>query len=842
MLKDKKNIIFVIALTVNALLVFLPVYDTVNYSFWIRSILTIHNNLPAFYYNINPGGFFTAIFLVPMSVVYSFTSSFYYTAVVTKVIILLFFLMAVYLFSRIMESYVDDKNATQFITLLYILSPGILFVNFIWSEADIISVFFVTLSVYFLRIRPMRKDNINEVLFGVSIFISILFFLYPVILLPSFVYFTKGSRRRFSLITTLMLGGIIFAALDLLLFQGHLYNYVSSLSGTSSELAPGGLKSGLFYNFQFFGLQKESVEIVLVLFLAIVIPYILKRLNLSEFKVEFIIIAVFLFVSPVINRDNFLFVLPFLFLATIEPLGKVLSKKKTVAISLFLLLPLFSAISGSVNNTHGIFYWFYPLLHESGPSLLSKIQQTITVPAYNLYFILILFISITIILYGGRKDLVSPAENIIHKRVGKKAFKIIMITIAIVILIIASISIIYNDSNNSVFIENPREFPLLYFYPENNLNSTISVPVGSDSYSLQGDNLVVPSNMHDLILEDSLLNESYNISGKYAMSHTSGLANLSYSQLMGGSNWKLSDISMINNISFSTVDNLNSSSNILGKTFVPYIGNESVFNPGMTNSLTYRVQSSSLDNNTYAIFFMQPKNHTREEVPVCISSNNNVLYVSSMNYQYSITGHVLNTSYYRNTSTIYSENSLGRWNYILINGEKGKISITMDGLSQVELFKNSKYITISVGSYLYNKSRIYDGVETQLLLSNRSRISFEQRLEMCNFSGWKSLGNINYYKSFNFRIVTENGNGKLMINSSIFRLNNSSFLYMGKLGGSESIMISISHLSVHYDGSTGYYLIPLFLAFSLPVVFGLLSTIYIMMSDSNFLTFKKEKN
>jgi hypothetical protein len=842
MLKDKKNIIFVIALTVNALLVLVPTYDTVNYSFWIRSILTIHNNLPAFYYSINPGGFFTAIFLVPMSVVYSFTSSFYYTAVATKSIILLFFLMSVYLFSSIMESYVDDKNSARFITLLYILSPGILFVNFIWSEVDIISVFFVTLSVYFLRIRPIRRDNINEAFFGLSIFISILFFLYPVILLPSFIYFTRGARKRVSLIITLILGGIIFAALDLLLFQGHLYNYVSSLSGTSTDLSPGALKSGLFYNFQFFGLQKESIEIVLVLFLAIVIPYILKQLNLSEFKVEFIIIAVFLFVSPVLNRDNFLFVLPFLFLATIEPLGKVMSKKKTVAMSLFLLLPLFSAISGSVNNAYGIFYWFYPLLHDSGPLIISKIQQTITVPAYNLYFILILFISITIILYGDRRELVSPVRNTIHKGVGKKAFKIIMITIAIVILIIAPISIIYNDSNNNISIENPGEFPLLYFYPENNLNSTISVPVGSDSYSLHGDNLEIPSSMHDLILEDSLLNESYNISGKYAMSHTSGLANLSYTQIMGGSNWKLSDISMMSNISFSTVDNLNLSVNTIGKTFVPYIGNQSVFNPGMTNSLTYRVQSSSLDNNTYAIFFMQPKNLTREEVPVCISSNNNVLYVSSMNCQYSITGHVLNTSYYRNTSSIYSENSLGRWNYVLINEKQGAMSITMDGISQAELFKNSKYITISVGSSLYNKSRIYDGVETQLLLSNRSRISFEQRLEMCNFSKWKSLGNINYYKSFNFRIVTENGNGKMMINSSIFKLNNSSFIYMGKLGGTESITISISHLSVHYDGSTGYYLIPLFLAFSLPVFFGLLSTIYIMMSDSNVLTLKKEKN
>ena len=102
----------------------------------------------------------------------------------------------------------------------------------------------------------------------------------------------------------------------------------------------------------------------------------------------------------------------------------------------------------------------------------------------------------------------------IPKGVGRKSFKIIMITTAIVILIIAPISIIYNESNNNVSIENPREFPLLYFYPENNLNSTISVPVGSDSYSLHGDNLEIPSSMHDLILEDSLLNESYNISGK----------------------------------------------------------------------------------------------------------------------------------------------------------------------------------------------------------------------------------------------------------------------------------------------------------------------------------------
>ena len=82
MMKLKTDRIIALAILINIFLVLLPTYDTFNYSSWVQSILTIHNNLPAFYYNINPGGLFTAIFLVPMSLTYSFTTSFYITAVV----------------------------------------------------------------------------------------------------------------------------------------------------------------------------------------------------------------------------------------------------------------------------------------------------------------------------------------------------------------------------------------------------------------------------------------------------------------------------------------------------------------------------------------------------------------------------------------------------------------------------------------------------------------------------------------------------------------------------------------------------------------------------------------
>ena len=172
MMKLKTDRIIALAILINIFLVLLPTYDTFNYSSWVQSILTIHNNLPAFYYNINPGGLFTAIFLVPMSLTYSFTTSFYITAVVTKAIILLFFLMSVYLFSKMMESYTDNRSSVNFATILYLLSPGILFVNFVWSEMDIISVFFVTLAIYFLRIRPIRMKNMNDIFFAVSIFIK----------------------------------------------------------------------------------------------------------------------------------------------------------------------------------------------------------------------------------------------------------------------------------------------------------------------------------------------------------------------------------------------------------------------------------------------------------------------------------------------------------------------------------------------------------------------------------------------------------------------------------------------------------------------------------------------
>ena len=841
MMKLKTDRIIALAILINIFLVLLPTYDTFNYSSWVQSILTIHNNLPAFYYNINPGGLFTAIFLVPMSLTYSFTTSFYITAVVTKAIILLFFLMSVYLFSKMMESYTDNRSSVNFATILYLLSPGILFVNFVWSEMDIISVFFVTLAIYFLRIRPIRMKNMNDIFFAVSIFISILSFLYPVILLPSFVYFTKGSRNKINLLVTLTIGGIIFAAMDLVLFQGHLYNYVSSLSGTSTTLTPGGLRTGLFYYFQFFGLQKESIEIVLVLFLAIVIPYILKQLNLDEFKVQFIILAVFLFISPVINRDNFLFVLPFLFLAALEPLGKTMSKGKITVMSLFLLLPLFSAVSGGVNNTYGIFYWFYPVLHESGPILFAKIQQTIIVPAYNLYFITILFVSITLLLIGNRKEIIVKFDRITQDGWNSKVPKLFVITIVLVILIIAPISVIYNNSNNNVSIKNPKEFPILYFYPENNLNSTFAVPVGSDSFSLHDNKLEIPSNLHNLILEDSLMNETYGISGNYQMSNTSSLPNLSFSQLIGGQRWSVSDVSMLYNKSFLPVSNKNHSSVLTEKNFIPYIGNQSAFNPLTANQMIYRLNYSNMSNNTYLVFFKQPINLTREQVPICLSSGQNLIYITSQYYQYTITDHVRNTSLYSNNSIPINEHTIAKWNYILINKKSDELSLTMDGTTQTDLFGNCKSVTISIGSMMNNSSSSFNGTETGLISSNTSKVSYVQRILVCDDSSWKSMGKINNEESLIFKIKTNYTTGNLSLNSKVFQLKDNSYFYVGKLGGNENITITINHLNVNYEGSSGYYLIPLFLAFSIPVSFGILSTLYIAFLESDLRMFKNGK-
>ena len=202
--------------------------------------------------------------------------------------------------------------------------------------------------------------------------------------------------------------------------------------------------------------------------------------------------------------DNFLFIVPFVFLAGVGARISSISRLRIVMLTSLLYIPIvFAPFVYSHQNVYGLFYWFYPLIHFNGPPVDSLLISNILVPSYNLLFMLLLYISITISLFKSNLNQHSPENSIflfvlpkMHKNNFK--FKKLFAILILVVLMSIPISFIYNYTNNSISVNTPDNFPLLYFYPESHENSSICLPTSNDSYSIHNNVLSIPSTMPTL--------------------------------------------------------------------------------------------------------------------------------------------------------------------------------------------------------------------------------------------------------------------------------------------------------------------------------------------------------
>ena len=139
---SRKHGLLIVILIVDIVLTILPIYDTYNVSTWIREGLAFQRSFPAYQGSLNPAGFFISIITLPVSLAYSFFQSIYISALMLKLVLLIFFLMFAYLMYCFLRFYSVNIRIRNFIMLMILLNPGILFVTFIWAEIDIIPVFF----------------------------------------------------------------------------------------------------------------------------------------------------------------------------------------------------------------------------------------------------------------------------------------------------------------------------------------------------------------------------------------------------------------------------------------------------------------------------------------------------------------------------------------------------------------------------------------------------------------------------------------------------------------------------------------------------------------------------
>ena len=151
-----------------------------------------------------------------------------------KILLIIFFFATAYLISKI-GKLIDSKNSQ--LGLVFATSPIAIFIVFIFSQYDIISVFFSTLGVYyFLRKKYFRFSFYFSVAISIKYFALVIFL--PLLLL--------GEKNILNLVKYFLIG------ISITLIQLALYWHSAIFKGEIFQLATGKLNGSLQHNFLFY--------------------------------------------------------------------------------------------------------------------------------------------------------------------------------------------------------------------------------------------------------------------------------------------------------------------------------------------------------------------------------------------------------------------------------------------------------------------------------------------------------------------------------------------------------------------------------------------------------------
>jgi hypothetical protein len=686
----------------------------------------------------------------------------------------------------------------------------ILFVNFVWAEIEIIPVFFVTLSWYLIRFRTVDMKNIF--LSVISLLISIFFFLYPLVLIPTFIIYTKGKTNKLFMFIAIFLVGGLFLLLDVHMFTGYFYNYISSLSGTNPTLAPSSLPTGFFYYFHITGESRISTEIALIIIASFFLPLVLRGYNLTEVRVLYIILALFIFISPVINMDNFMFLLPFIFLVILDNSNKTISKKVLYSSLALTLVPvIFAQIVYSNNGVFGFFYWFYPLLHSNGISISGQQINSVIIPSYNFFFLLLVFFSVISLIERNMSNQTSKYLILDHYT-GKKLTPVsrkkkILALIGFVIIMCAAIpmAVVYNNNNNDTSLIHPAQFPLLYFYPEKVVNSSIYLPIGKNSYSMAGPSLHIPNSDASLFLYRKMLNQSSHINLDMTINNSTGNGPIAYTNTWSIQKRAFYNKTLIHPYGLVNIQNAN-------KTIekIPFLNeNITTYFLNGNGTVSYGLNSSEIQNNNFLLFFKLTRISEVQSLPFYMKIGNNVLELAQYP-SFEVIATYSQGNGWTQSPPIYYEMNAHQWQVISLNYENNTISLTVNGVTYgISFPKSFSNLSISTGNPFDNINYSFAGYTSILFSYSRSVNPIHEKIVFIDGNTESIISKVRETNQLTVNIQNVLGNSSVKVNCDRFKVGYSKFLYLQKTGGGNEF-IAINKLVIINNGS-GYYLVPAFL-------------------------------
>ena len=739
-----------------------------------------------------------------------------------------------------------NKKFAKTVFLFTMLNPGIIYINYIWVQLDIFPVFFVALSYYYIYYYEKRDSSfIYSLISLIPLFIAIFSFYYAVLIIPTIIFYSRSSKQVFNFVVSSLLLGISLYIAELLLFRGGGENLIGVLVPSSNALYYQGLQRVITI--------PAPYLIISIGLISLFIPLFLRKYKFSPSVPIFFIILAILYTSTNAAANNFLWLYPFSFLSIFESAINVPRKYSILITSSFFWTGiLFINLYIGTGIQAGLFYFAYNVFHENILFIHTNYQWVISTLIYFAVLSISLAITIVYVFYFISKN-PKPWQfkefenrekknhlNLFGDR--KKTIKICLISLSLVVLLL--ISVIFNSTvpvllNDATVHEAPTEVLLAQYS-----NGVVAFPVLNNTYFDTGNSISFYHNSNLIQMKRNLSAEFINLS----IIEKIHLSLNSYVELVNTSDFQIftSTSYFLNLSNYNIVVPSFTNDRNLSKVSVPSTSRSiQVADLNTNNSIIYN--SEYFSSSCYYTMLFKVQHNTS---PTSIF-NQTVLF----------------GLYNGNTSVdfvVYNKSGILSYNdgNVLENIPVYCINSTADGWNLLTLKSTGNALNVSINGRSVLLTGFFFGGESKLYVGKQQGNDSSH-----SFTGWVSelygsSANCVTNRIFDSiisgknRIIYVNGGNEIRVNISdsqkgtLLTLQEHSISYhlpisdliIGKLNPIPySLSITFNWLHIMARDNGGYFMIPVFFAFSVPYIsaaIGLIEIYYTRLSKEAGSNFK----
>lgn len=658
------------------------------------------------------------------------------TVFVLKLEILLFSMGSSLLIEKIAYQLTGNERKSNYLSLVFLFSPFLFFINFILMEMDIFAIFFTLLSIYLYN-KTCADNNLVYFIpiFGILVFASLMYYFPLIIILVLLIYSSKIKEFIFKVFSVLFWGFVF-------LFPYHFY-HIWSFSNPSSII--GGSSPSIFsiyyvLNSSFNNIGSNLFYYIFIIMTIVIVIFYFKKKGINKYISMTLGLIIILLTIEIYTADEYIWVLPFAILSMLAVDIKNHFNLKILLVQIYMLPAIFvlNIWQGRFGMGTGIFYFSYSFLHRAiiineimpKPILITRISDL-------LFYAMLISISIFIIKSSLHKYVFDNSINnlnTVHKSTSsiglvnssKKFLSFLhhsRLIISIVLIVITLLLIVEPLSPN-INVSKP-DFPFGIFIP---------IPV-ADNGSI---NYAFTSNGHNVSISPTVEDYNQPLTFQRNISNECFNANISITSLTNSRQLDDTQILNLSNLSVSayTYINLNNAQEykIYKAINVSAIGYRSSFMWGYSNISIYKSYGNSTyeyifntSQQKYFVFFFKPIDLEFKENVVFRIQNGNSTYdliqysPTDFSFDYSL-------SFAKWAQPINIDiGNVFNWNSVDLEFSDKNISLSLNGNSWLQFpFLAQKSTVMYVGIYQNSKfanfNNSYNGYFSKVYNFTRSPV------------------------------------------------------------------------------------------------------------------------